>query len=107
MKFMTKKSRLCGAILLNAVLLIGSSYLSAAEKPVPEPFLDDDPSSKLSIAYADLDAFLKPHFFQSGPSTRTKAPKSSGNIGTKFKVKVNTSDIRIILQELRMLVFSI
>jgi len=86
---MRKTSRLCGVILLNVVLLIGSSYLYASDRDLPEVFQGDDPRSKLSIAYADLDAFLKPHFFQSGPSTRAKAPKSSSNIGTKFKVKVN------------------
>jgi len=70
-------------------MLIGSSALQASESALPEPFQGDDPSSKLSVGYADLDAFVKPHFFQSGPSTRAKAPKSSGNIGTKFKAKVN------------------
>ncbi|AEP29073.1 DUF547 domain-containing protein [Brumicola nitratireducens] len=86
---MVIKSRLCGALLFNALLLIGTSYLHASESPLPEPFQGDDPRSKLSIAYADLDAFIKPHFFQSGPSTRAKAPESSGNIGTRFKIKVN------------------
>lgn len=83
------KSRLCGALMFNALLLIGASYLHASESALPEPFQGDDPRSKLSIAYADLDAFVKPHFFQSGPSTRAKAPKSSNNMGTRLKVKVN------------------
>ncbi|AEP30726.1 DUF547 domain-containing protein [Brumicola nitratireducens] len=86
---MIKKSRLRGAMLLGVLLSIGSSCLHATESEVPEPFQGEDPRSKLSIGYADLDAFIKPHFFQSGPSTRAKAPKSSNNMGTRFKVKVN------------------
>jgi len=89
MIFMMFKSRLSSALMFNTLLLIGISYSHASESALPEPFQSDDPRSKLSIAYADLDAFIKPHFFQSGPSTRTKAPESSSNIGTRFKAKVN------------------
>jgi hypothetical protein len=62
--------------------------VNAADKDIPEPFRGDDPTSKLSIGYDDLNAFLKPHTFDSGPSTRKKAPESDSNLGTKFKVRV-------------------
>lgn len=68
--------------------MLSASCVNAADKDIPEPFRGDDPTSKLSIGYDDLNAFLKPHTFDSGPSTRKKAPESDSNLGTKFKVRV-------------------
>lgn len=77
------------SLFVSSVLLITASFAIASENEVPEPFRGDDPNSTLSIGYDDLNAFLKPHTFDSGPSTRTKAPDSDSNLGTKLKVRVN------------------
>ncbi|MFQ3251167.1 MAG: hypothetical protein ACI9O6_003014 [Glaciecola sp.] len=76
------------SIVLSVIFMLSASCVNAADKDIPEPFRGDDPTSKLSIGYDDLNAFLKPHTFDSGPSTRKKAPESDSNLGTKFKVRV-------------------
>mmetsp|Transcript_9722 Transcript_9722/g.31635 ORF Transcript_9722/g.31635 Transcript_9722/m.31635 type:complete len:399 (-) Transcript_9722:4-1200(-) len=76
------------SIILSVIFMLSASCVNAADKDIPEPFRGDDPTSKLSIGYDDLNAFLKPHTFDSGPSTRKKAPESDSNLGTKFKVRV-------------------
>ncbi|WP_412972298.1 DUF547 domain-containing protein [Glaciecola sp. MF2-115] len=76
------------SIVLTVIFMLSASCVNAADKDIPEPFRGDDPTSKLSIGYDDLNAFLKPHTFDSGPSTRKKAPESDSNLGTKFKVRV-------------------
>ena len=76
------------SIILGVLFTLSASFSYAADSDIPEPFSGDDPSSKLSIGYDDLNAFLKPHTFDSGPSTRKKAPESDSNLGTKFKVRV-------------------
>ena len=76
------------SLVFSGLLMLASNCAFAAESDIPEPFRGDDPNSKLSIGYADLNAFLKPHTFDSGPSTRKKAPEADSNLGTKFKVRV-------------------
>jgi hypothetical protein len=74
-------------ILLASILFIPTSY--ASKEIIPDPFRGETRGSKLTINYADIDELLDASVLYLGRSQRTKAKKSTGNIGTRLKVRVN------------------
>jgi hypothetical protein len=74
-------------IVLASLFFMPSSF--ASKDSIPEPFRGDTRGSKLTINYADIDELLDASVLNMGRSQRTKAKKSTGNIGTRLKVKIN------------------
>ena len=60
-----------------------------AAEAISESFAASTQSSKLKIGYSDLDDFLAITVLDVGRSTREKAPRPSGNTGTRLKRRIN------------------
>jgi uncharacterized protein DUF547 len=72
-------------ILLTAFM----SSAFASEDKISEPFRGNTYNSDFIISYDDLDLLLKSSVLRTGKSGRSKAKKSSANIGTRMKVRIN------------------
>ena len=75
--------------MIGMILLCITGLTSADESKIPSPFQGHTNGSQLTVEYKDLDAFLKLHVLDLGPSTRQKAPKAETAIGTKMRGRVN------------------
>ncbi len=61
----------------------------AAATSLSESFASSTQNSELEIGYSDLDDFLAITVLDVGRSNREKAPRPSGNTGTRLKKRIN------------------
>jgi hypothetical protein len=81
------------AIIIACGFLMGSNAATAAGSDVPEQFQGFDDNSKYKLSYADLTAMLDAVVADVGRSDRTKAPRDSGQTGTRMTTSVNRATI--------------
>jgi hypothetical protein len=81
-------SKLTTLTFVAAMTVLPMSKTLAAES-VSETFAASTQSSELEIGYSDLDDFLGITVLDVGRSTREKAPRPSGNTGTRLKKRIN------------------
>ncbi len=81
-------SKLTTITFVAAISLLPLTKVAAAES-LSESFAGATQSSELEIGYSDLDDFLAITVLDVGRSNRAKAPRPSGNTGTRMKKRIN------------------
>ncbi|BFT31033.1 hypothetical protein D210916BOD24_22090 [Alteromonas sp. D210916BOD_24] len=81
-------SKLTTLTFVAALSMLPLSNVVAAET-LSESFAKTTQNSELEIGYSDLDDFLGITVLDVGRSNREKAPRPSGNTGTRLKKRIN------------------